>query len=77
MMEIYPFGGWLAYMQYHYLHGVIKQSLMLMDKTRYVHDAKDKKPVAQQPKTQEETNGLLSKFGIGTEIDQIRKEVGD
>lgn len=77
MMEIYPYGGWLAYVQYHFLHGVIKQNLMLMDKTRYVHNAQDKKPVAQNPKSKEETLGILSRFGVGSEIDQIRKEVGD
>ena len=58
MMEIYPYGGALAYMKYHYMDGVLKQNLMLMDKTRYDHDKGDKAAVARRPKGEEETKRL-------------------
>ena len=82
MMEIYPYGGILAYMKYHYLDGVMKQNLMLMDKTRYVHDKGEKKvAVARRPKSESETNSIVSMFGIGSqaeqEIEKVRKEIGD
>lgn len=82
MMEIYPFGGFWAYMKYNYLDGVAKQNIMLIDKTRYKHDnGKDKVAVAQRPKSKDETEKMVAVFGIGTEADEqiakVRKEIGD
>lgn len=81
MMEIYPYGGILAYMKYHYMDGVLKQNLMLMDKTRYNHDKGNKVAVAKRPKSEEETKNIVSMFGIGSkakeQIEKVRKEIGD
>ena len=81
MMEIYPYGGVLAYMKYHYMDGVLKQNLMLMDKTRYDHDKGNKVAVARRPKGEEEVKNMVSMFGIGSQaqqdIDKVRKEIGD
>jgi len=82
MMEIYPYGGILAYAKYHYLDGVVKQNLMLVDKTRYIHDKGKSKPVvAQRPKSDDEVKNMVSMFGIGSQaqqdIDKVRKEIGD
>lgn len=43
MMEIYPYGGVLAFLNYHFIDGVTKQNLMLYDKTRYIYG--DKKAI--------------------------------
>ena len=81
MMEIYPYGGILAYTKYHYLDGIMKQNLMLMDKTRYNHGGKDTVTTAQRPKSEEATRSIVSMFGIGSqaekEIAKVRKEIGD
>lgn len=82
MMEIYPYGGVLAYLKYHYLDSVAKQNLMLIDKTRYDYDrGKEKVTVAQRPKSKEEVKNMVSLFGIGseseTQIARVRKEIGD
>lgn len=82
MMEIYPYGGFWAYMKYNYIDGVVKQNVLLIDKTRYKHDkGKDKVTVAQRPKSKEETNSMVAMFGIGseaeTQIARVRKEIGD
>lgn len=82
IMEIYPYGGILAYAKYHYLDGVVKQNLMLVDKTRYVHDGGNKKvAVAKSPKSDEEAKSIVSMFGIGSQAEQdiakVRKEIGD
>lgn len=79
MMEIYTYGGVLAYIKYHYTDGVLKQNLMLMDKTRYDHNKGDRVAVAKRPKSEEETKSLVSMF-IGSkdkEIAKVRKEIGD
>lgn len=73
MMEIYPYGGVMAYLKYHYLDGVLKQQLLLMDKTRYDYDKGKKVSVAANPKSEEQTKNLLKKYGIG----QVREEIGD
>lgn len=71
MMEIYPFGGLAAYLKYHFLDGVSKQSLMLTDKTRYNHGKKVS--VASKPKSNEEAEKISAKYGIG----DVRREIGD
>lgn len=73
MMEIYPYGGVMAYLKYHYLDGVLKQQLLLIDKTRYDYDKGKKVAVASNPKSEEQTKNILKKYGIG----QVREEIGD
>jgi hypothetical protein len=79
MMEIYPYGGVLAYLNYHYLDGVTKQNLMLFDKTRYVYGNKKAIPKATTYKTKDEAKNIAAKFGIGVnnDIDKVRKEIGN
>ena len=80
MMELYPYGGIIAYLKYHYLDGVTKQSLMLMDKTRVVYNYKEKGVVNKGVKDEKELGSLLSRFGIGaqtTTIEDVKKEIGD
>ena len=44
MMEIYPYGGIMAYLKYNFIDGVSLQNLLLVDKkTRYDHKSDDKK----------------------------------
>ena len=78
MMELYPYGGILAYLKYHYLDGVTKQSLMLMDKTRVVYNYKEK-GIINKAKDEKEISYILSKFGVGTAttIDEVKAEIGD
>ena len=38
MMEVYPFGGILAYLKYHLIDGVMKQMVLMIDKTRVNYD---------------------------------------
>ena len=78
MMELYPYGGILAYLKYHYLDGVTKQSLMLMDKTRVVYNYKEK-GIINKAKDEKEISNILSKFGVGTAttIDEVKAEIGD
>lgn len=73
MMEVYPYGGVMAYLKYHYLDGVSKQQLLLMDKTRYDYDKGKKAAVASNPKSDKEAQRLARKYGIG----QVREEIGD
>lgn len=82
MMEIYPYGGFLAYLKYNFIDGVAKQNLLLIDKTRYKHDKGEKKvAVAQRPKSKEEIAKTIARFGIGSEAEEqiakVRKEIGD
>lgn len=82
MMEIYPFGGLLAYLKYNYLDGIEKQYLLLIDKTRIKDYSQDKKvAIAQNPKSQEQVFNMTKMFGVGTEteeqISKVRKEIGD
>lgn len=84
MMEIYPYGGILAYLKYHYLDGVMLQTLMLIDKTRYNYkDSKDKEksPIkaSGKVKSKEETLAMLSNFDLGgnPEIERVRNEIGE
>ena len=80
LMELYPYGGIIAYLKYHYLDGVTKQSLMLMDKTRVVYNYKEKGVVNKGVKDEKELGNLLSRFGIGaqaTTIEDVKKEIGD
>lgn len=78
MMELYPYGGILAYLKYHYLDGVTKQSLMLMDKTRVVYNYKEK-GIINKAKDENEISNMLSKFGVGTAttIEEVKAEIGD
>ena len=78
MMELYPYGGILAYLKYHYLDGVTKQSLMLMDKTRVVYNYKEK-GIINKAKDEKEISNILSKFGVGTAttIEEVKAEIGD
>jgi hypothetical protein len=86
MSEIYPFGGVLAYLKYHFIDGVNKQSLMLLDKTRVDYskpsDGADKKSTFKvKSHTDGELKGILSGFGIGVKLtdeekaNQINKEL--
>lgn len=84
MMEIYPYGGILAYLKYHYLDGVMLQTLMLVDKTRYNYkDSKDKEKSSMKAsgkvKSKEETLAMLSNFNLGgnPEIERVRNEIGE
>lgn len=81
MMEIYPYGGLCAYLKYNYIDGTIKQNVLLMDKTRFIHNKEKKIAVAQRPKSKEETSSMIAMFGIGSEaeeqINKVRKEIGD
>lgn len=80
MMELYPYGGILAYLKYHYLDGTTKQSLMLMDKTRVVYNYREKGVINKGVKDEKELGNLLSRFGIGgaaTTIEDVKKEIGD
>ena len=73
MMEIYPYGGMLAYLKYNFIDGIMKQSVMLFDKTRAVYGDK-KKAVAKNAKTKEQTNNMLSRFGIGEVRAELNKD---
>lgn len=82
MMEIYPFGGILAYLKYFYLDGIEKQYLLLIDKTRINYGGgKERMVTAKNPKSTDEVKSIASMFGIGTEvneeIEKVRKEIGD
>ena len=79
MTEIYPYGGLLAYIKYHYIDGVTKQSLMLMDKTRIVYNYKEKSIINKGIKDEKEMADVMSRFGIGTDIkiEDVKKEIGD
>lgn len=70
MMEIYPYGGFLAYLKYNFIDGLMKQSVMMFDKTRAVYGEK-KKAILKNKKSEEETANMLSRFGIG----EVRKEL--
>lgn len=76
MMEIYPYGGIMAYLNFHYLDGVTKQNLMLVDKTRYKYNAKKRAMTVGKPKSKEEAESLAARFGIG-EMERVKKELGD
>lgn len=82
MMEIYPFGGFLSYLKFHFIDGVNKQSVMLLDKTRVDYDSKKKKEVFKsKAKTGVEINDMLKGFGIGKKktneqrIEQVTNEL--
>lgn len=84
MMEIYPFGGMWAYLKFHFIDGITKQSVMLLDKTRVDYDTKkkedDNRP-AKEPKSEEEFKNTLKRFGlkptvsVDDRIEQIRNEL--
>lgn len=81
-MEIYPYGGFWAYLKYHYIDGMMLQTMLLSDKTRYNYDKdKEKIAVARKPKDKEATSKIVSKFGVGSkaedELLKVRKEIGD
>lgn len=71
MMEIYPYGGIMAYLKYHYIDGLMKQTVMIMDKTRtdYGTDKNESgnisKAIASNPKSDEEIKDILANFGMG------------
>ena len=80
MMEIYPYGGIMAYLKYNYIDGVSLQNLLLVDKTRYNHKSDKKKiTVANNPKDETEAKSIASIFGIGakSEMEQVKNEIGD
>ncbi len=80
MMEIYPYGGILAYLKYNFIDGVSLQNLLLVDKTRYDHKSDDKKiTVANNPKSEVEAKDIASAFGIGaiSEMEMVKNEIGD
>lgn len=76
MMEVYPYGGIMAYMNFHYLDGVTKQNLMLVDKTRYKYSAKKRASVVNNPKNKDEAKSLAARFGVG-EMERVKQEIGD
>ena len=65
-MEIYPYGGLWSYLKFHFIDGITKQSVMLLDKTRVDYDSKDKKSeiTIKNAKTDGEVNVMLTKFGL-------------
>lgn len=72
MMEIYPYGGILAYIKYHYIDGLMKQTIMLTDKTRIDYDREERKAkmaVASNPKDDKEVQNILANFGIGKQTE--------
>lgn len=73
MMEIYPYGGILAYLKYHFIDGVMKQHVMFFDKTRVVY-GKKKKAIAKGGKSDNETANMIRRFGIGEVRDELNKE---
>jgi len=69
MTEIYPYLGLWAYLKYWFIDGINKQSLLLLDKTRVNYDSKkEDKHTDVKPKTDAEFNGMLSRFGMNTEL---------
>lgn len=79
MMEIYPFGGFLAYLKFNFIDGITKQNLMLLDKTRVDYNSDKEKPVGSKFKTNSHTDDQLGSFlgniGIGKkETDEQRAE---
>lgn len=77
MAEIYPYGGLWAYLKFHFIDGMLKQSIMTLDKTRVDYDSKEK-PAGKVFKG----SGLEGKdlaermkcFGIGTEVVETTEE---
>lgn len=65
MMEVYPYGGILAYLKYHLIDGVMKQMVLMIDKTRVNYDKGAKVKIATDVKTEEEIGEILAGFGIG------------
>jgi len=68
MMEIYPYGGLWGYLKFHFIDGITKQSVMLLDKTRVDYDAdkkKDKNAFKSNSKSKKELDNVLMGFGIG------------
>jgi len=73
MMEIYPYGGLWAYFKFHFIDGITKQSVMLLDKTRVDYDNKEgkgdeEKVLKSTERTDEELSTFLKGFGIGGEL---------
>jgi hypothetical protein len=80
MMEIYPYGGLWAYLKFHFIDGITKQSLMLLDKTRIDYDAADKKKgKVHKSKVQSGANlsDMMKGFGIGTDVEMTDSERAD
>ena len=85
-MEIYPYGGLWAYFKFHFIDGITKQSVMLLDKTRVDYDSKEKdeeKVLKSTERTDEELSTFLKGFGIGGEltkeerVEKITNELND
>ena len=85
MMEIYPFGGFWAYLKFNFIDGITKQSVMLLDKTRVDYDVKNKEDgaVVKQPRDESEFKSMLQRFGLNTattneeRVKQIRNELNE
>lgn len=71
MMEIYPFGGFWAYLKFHFIDGVTKQSIMLLDKTRVDYDSKEEKKTGKIHKSRVQAgvdlSDMMRGFGIGVD----------
>lgn len=87
MIEIYPYGGMWAYLKFHFIDGITKQSVMLLDKTRVDYNSKDgssssENRIAIEPKSDEDFNNTLQRFGFKNNptseedrVKQIRNEL--
>ncbi len=84
MMEIYPFGGLLAYLKFHFIDGINKQGIMLLDKTRVDYNSsksEGKGKFKQKSHSKEELSPILARFGIGKKksneerAEEIRKQL--
>ena len=72
MIEIYTYGGFWAYLKFHFIDGITKQSIMLLDKTRVDYDSKDKpSDKIHKSKVQAGANlsDMMKGFGIGTDAE--------
>lgn len=72
MSEIYPYGGFWAYLKYHFIDGFTKQSTMFMDKTKVNYGGSESKSKKKSEfkkdetiSTQEKMESKLLSMGIG------------
>ena len=72
MLEIYTYGGFWAYLKFHFIDGITKQSIMLLDKTRVDYNSNDKKTEKIHKSAVQagaSLDGLMKNFGIGTDVE--------